>query len=114
MRRGLDVDAEVAALGDLTRDELVERWSKAYGVLPPKGVRQNLLVLAAAWYLQTRRLGGPSAETRRLLKVAVAKVAAEFEARSRRPASVGGGEGRAGQGSKLRLLRSLPTTTPLS
>jgi len=86
MRARMDVRAEVAALGDLTRDELVERWTKIYGVLPPKGVRQELMIRAVAWHLQAKRLGGYSAETRRLLRSAISKVESEMRSRTSRPA----------------------------
>ncbi|HTV69639.1 MAG TPA: DUF2924 domain-containing protein [Rhizobiaceae bacterium] len=84
MRDKPDVKAEVAALSDLSRDELVERWRKANGVLPPKGVRQDLLIRAAAWHLQAKRLGGYSAETRHLLRSAIARVESEMLTRDGR------------------------------
>jgi hypothetical protein len=87
MRAKHDIAAEVAALSDLSRDELIERWCKIYGVLPPKGVRQELLIRAVAWHLQAKRLGGYSAETRRLLRPAKAKVENEMLARDRGPIS---------------------------
>ncbi|MBE1707072.1 MULTISPECIES: DUF2924 domain-containing protein [Mesorhizobium] len=58
---------EVAALGDLSRDELAARWIKTYGCSPPSGVRRELLVRAAAWHLQAKTLGGLSPETKRRL-----------------------------------------------
>ena len=85
MRSKLDVGAEVAALHSLLREELVDRWSKIYGVLPPKGVRQELLIRAVAWHLQAKRLGGLSAESRRLLRSAMNRVEAEMLARDNRP-----------------------------
>lgn len=65
---------EVAALGDLSRDELAARWIKTYGCAPPSGVRRELLVRAAAWHLQAKRLGGLSTETKRRLAEAVRQV----------------------------------------
>ncbi|MER8743131.1 DUF2924 domain-containing protein [Mesorhizobium sp. M1004] len=65
---------EVAALGDLSRDELVARWIKIYGCPPPSGVRRDLLVRAAAWHLQAKRLGGLSPETKRRFAEAVRQV----------------------------------------
>lgn len=82
-----DIAAEVAALSNLSREELVERWRKIYGVPPPKGVRQELLIRAVAWHLQARRLGGLSAETRRLLRSAISRVENEMLARDKRPAT---------------------------
>lgn len=73
-----DIHAEVAALDRLPREELVDRWQKIYGTPPPKGVRQDLLVRAAAWHLQVKRLGGLPAETRRLLRSAIVRVESEM------------------------------------
>ncbi|MCB1465822.1 MAG: DUF2924 domain-containing protein [Rhizobiaceae bacterium] len=88
MRRSrLDLDAglsrEVAALGDLSRDELADLWEKVHGHPPPKGMRQELLVRSASWHLQARRLGGLRPQTRRLLKAAIAE--AEGTLIARRP-----------------------------
>ncbi|MBX3575447.1 MAG: DUF2924 domain-containing protein [Mesorhizobium sp.] len=85
MRGKLDIAAEVAALSDLSRDELVELWRKVYGVAPPKGIRQELMVRAVAWHLQAKRLGGLSGETRRLLRSAKNRVESEMLARDRPP-----------------------------
>ena len=81
MRSKPDIPAEVAALGDLPRKDLIERWRKIYGAEPPKGVHQDLLVRAVAWHLQAACLGGLSAETRRLLRSAISRVASERLAR---------------------------------
>jgi hypothetical protein len=71
MRGTLDIDAEVAALNDLSRDDLAHRWRKIYGCLPPKGARRDFLLRATAWHLQVKRLGNLSPEARRLLRVAM-------------------------------------------
>jgi hypothetical protein len=81
MRSKSDIGEEVADLGELPREELVERWRKIYGMFPPKGVRRDLLVRAAAWHLQAKRLGGLSVETRRLLRSATSRVESEMLAR---------------------------------
>ncbi len=52
------ITREVAALGDLPRDQLASLWIKAYGVAPPKGARRVLLERAAAWHIQAKILGG--------------------------------------------------------
>ncbi|MGB3502857.1 MAG: DUF2924 domain-containing protein [Mesorhizobium sp.] len=83
MRTKPDVQAEVAALTQLSRDQLIERWTKIYSLPPPKGIRQELMVRAVAWHLQARRLGGYSAETRRLLRSAIDKVERELIARNK-------------------------------
>ncbi len=75
MRAGkINLEAEVEALGKLSRDELVNRWENIYRCPPPSGVRRELLIRAAAWHLQAKRLGGHSAETRRLLRSAMDRV----------------------------------------
>jgi hypothetical protein len=75
MRSGRkNLEADVEALGSLSRDELVLRWHKIYRCPPPSGVRRELLIRAAAWHLQAKRLGGHSAETRRLLRSAMERV----------------------------------------
>lgn len=71
MRSTPDIDAEVAALNDLSRDDLAHRWRKVYGYPPPKGVRRDFLLRAAAWRIQAKRLGGLSSDTRRLLRTAM-------------------------------------------
>ena len=65
------IENEVAALGDLSRDELAARWIKAYGCPPPKGVKRGLLERAAAWHLQARHLGGLSPTARKAIRDAV-------------------------------------------
>ena len=66
-----DIEQKVAALGDLSRDQLVALWRKNFGVDAPRGVHKGLLIRAAAFQLQHKHFGGPSSETRRLLKVAI-------------------------------------------
>ena len=84
MRGKPDIAEEVAALSDLSREDLLQHWRKIYGVLPPKGVRQELLVRAATWHHQAKRLGGLSAEKRRLLRSAISRVESEMLARDKR------------------------------
>lgn len=88
MRVKQDITAEVAALSNLSREELLERWRNIYGMVPPKGVRQQLLIRALAWHLQAKRLGGLSAETRRLLRSAISRVEGQMLARDRRPSNL--------------------------
>ena len=59
---------EVTALEDLTRAQLVERWQKAHGCPPPKGIKRNLLLHSAAWHLQAKRLGGLKDDAKRTLR----------------------------------------------
>lgn len=78
VRKNGDITRKVAALGDLTRDELAERWAGIYGCPPPPGVRRELLQHAAAWHLQAKHHGGLSPATRKSLKKAMQRVAGEL------------------------------------
>ena len=78
MSNRISIDQEVAALGDLSREDLAERWTKAYDHPPPKGARRDFLLRAAAWHLQAGRLGGLSPDTRRMLRTATAQVKKQF------------------------------------
>jgi hypothetical protein len=70
MRADRKLDDEVAAIGDLSREELAARWAKAYGCPPPKGIKRGLLERSAAWHLQVRRLGGLSKMAKRAMRAA--------------------------------------------
>lgn len=83
MRTKVDVAAEVAAIASLSREELATHWERAYGWLPTSGIRTELLVRSAAWHTQAKRLGGFTAETRRLLRSAMAEVESKVIARGR-------------------------------
>ena len=98
MRAKLNIEAAVAALGGLSRDDLAERWCKAYGLPPPKGIRQDLLLRAAAWHLQVKHLGGYSAEMRRLLRSAMDQAEAKLLDRSRHQCSHASDQGNAEAG----------------
>lgn len=65
------IEEEVAAVGDLAREELAARWVKVYGCPPPKGVKRGLLERAAAWHLQARHFGGLSLTARKAIRDAV-------------------------------------------
>jgi hypothetical protein len=83
MKGDAKLEQEIVALGDLPREELVARWIKAHGCSPPSGVRRELLIHSAAWHLQTRCLGGFSAETRRRLRDAVRRLDEKISRKSR-------------------------------
>jgi hypothetical protein len=76
------MEKEVAALGDISREELAERWTKTYGHPPPKGARRDFLLRAAAWHKQASRLGGLTPDTRRLLRAATAQMKKQFAAQT--------------------------------
>jgi len=42
--------------------------------MPPKGIRQDLLIRSATWHAQAKRFGGLSPATRRALKAAITAV----------------------------------------
>lgn len=77
-----DISERVAALGDLSRPELINLWVKQYGVEPPQGMRQPMLLRAAARHIQEKQLGGLSPTAKRLLKIAVKRVSARELTRS--------------------------------
>ncbi|MFD1987439.1 DUF2924 domain-containing protein [Mesorhizobium newzealandense] len=77
---------EVVALGDLSRDQLAARWTRIYGCPPPSGVRREVLVRAAAWHLQAKRLGGLSTETKKRLAEAVRRCGINGAGTVRNPA----------------------------
>lgn len=68
------IDEEVAALGDLSREELAALWAGAYGCPPPKGVKRGLLERSAAWHLQAKHLGGLSPMARKVIRDAIRAV----------------------------------------
>ena len=68
MRADDKLEQEVAAICDLSREHLVERWEAAYGCPPPKGIKRGLLERAAAWHLQAKRLGGLSRSARQIIR----------------------------------------------
>ena len=53
-----ELSREVAALVDLTIEELKERWRSSYDSAPPGRCSNKLLVSAIAYRLQERALGG--------------------------------------------------------
>ena len=58
---------EIAALSDLPRSELADRWTAIYRTPPPPGARRVLLERAIAWHLQAEAGSGLSSEVRRRL-----------------------------------------------
>lgn len=74
------VAERVAALGDLSRLDLIELWVRRYGVQPPLGMRQPMLLRAAAAHIQEKQLGGLAPTGKRLLKSAVKRIAEQTRA----------------------------------
>ncbi|MBP0441281.1 DUF2924 domain-containing protein [Tianweitania sediminis] len=73
---------ELAALADEPRESLVAQWERAYSCTPPPGVRREMLLYAAAWHLQAKRLGGLSGATKRLLREEVERIKASTTQRA--------------------------------
>ena len=68
------LDRELEQLASMSREELVERWQAVYCCPPPAGARRELLVYAAGWHIQVKRLGGFPAEVRRMLRREVERI----------------------------------------
>jgi len=62
-----DLEAELAALPKLSRQQLKDRWRDLYRVAPPAAFTPDLLARGIAWRLQEQALGGLPDEVRRLL-----------------------------------------------
>jgi hypothetical protein len=71
MLADVQLEREIAALGDLCRGELAERWLAIYGTEPPKGARRPLLERAIAWHLQADAIGRLTPNAKRALDHAV-------------------------------------------
>ena len=66
------LDRDLAELADASREQLIERWSAAYGRPPPKGVSRRLLERATAYEMQVDVYGGLKPQIRRQLLSCVA------------------------------------------
>ena len=49
------LEEEIAALGDLSRAELIEHWKTHFRIDPPKGISQGLLIRAIAYDMQAKQ-----------------------------------------------------------
>jgi hypothetical protein len=52
----------------LSRDQLIDRWTKTYKRQPPKGISRTLLERSAAYQAQAKLYGGLNVTTRRALR----------------------------------------------
>ena len=69
-----DAAGEVAALADLSREELIARWAALHGKAPPRAITRDLLLRGLAYSLQERAHGGLGArEARDLMALAKGK-----------------------------------------
>jgi hypothetical protein len=64
------VERELAALAELDRTALLERWRMAFGRDAPPRLSRALMEKAIAYDVQVKAFGGLSAHTRRTLSVA--------------------------------------------
>ncbi len=60
---------ELTGIPGLPRKVLIERWEKAYGGPPPKGISRRLLEYNAAYHLQVKAYGGLKPNVRRKLRL---------------------------------------------
>jgi hypothetical protein len=65
-----DVERALAALAELDRTALLERWRTAFGRDAPPRLSRALMEKAIAYDVQVKAFGGLSARTRRTLKAA--------------------------------------------
>ena len=67
---GDDVERELAALAEMDRSALLQRWRRAFGREAPPRLSRTLMEKAIAYELQVKAFGGLSTRTRRALRVA--------------------------------------------
>lgn len=112
MRRlGVDIGDEIAALANLSREELAALWRRAHGSAVPKGIRHDVLIRSAAWQLQAKRFGGLSPNTRRALTAAIKGVERGLMARSSRSLKLAA-EDDLGRTDKPVVVQALRTLSP--
>jgi hypothetical protein len=63
------LETEIAALDELSRPALVDRWRKLCRADPPKGISQRLLIRGIAYEMQAKRYGGLKQATARRLRM---------------------------------------------
>ena len=61
------IAAELSAISQLTRGQLIEGWKTAHRRPPPKGISRRLLEYSAAYQLQVKTFGGLKPAVRRKL-----------------------------------------------
>ncbi len=80
------LENDLAALADLARAELVERWRIHYRTDPPKGISRPLLIRAIAYEMQAKRYGGlKPAIVRRLQMIANGSAGGDHGSRKASP-----------------------------
>lgn len=77
---------EIAALENMERAELLERWKALYGIPPFKGARQVTLIRAIVYKLQCKRHGElGKVLSRQLLKIATSELSTKMVDDTNRP-----------------------------
>lgn len=67
-RREIELDAKLAHLETVSRDDLIPHWVEAYGRQPPKGLSKRILLYAAAYHVQAQVYGGLGESIRKKLR----------------------------------------------
>ncbi len=67
------LEAKLAALETMPRQDLIPYWVEAYGRSPPKGLSRRILLCAAAYHLQAQVYGGLRESTKKKLRQIVAE-----------------------------------------
>lgn len=80
---------DLAAIQDLNRTELIERWTATYGRPPPKGLSRRLLEYSAAYHVQAQAYGGHSSTQRSKLRRAIGSSNGETSACKSKPLTSG-------------------------
>ncbi len=57
--KGIDIATDVAALDELSKDNLIQRFGQLYGRPPPRYTQRALLLRAVAHRIQENAQGGP-------------------------------------------------------
>ena len=65
--KGIDIATDVAALDELSKDNLIQRFGQLYGRPPPRYTQRALLVRTVAHRIQENAQGGPDPALRRRL-----------------------------------------------
>lgn len=73
---GPALNAKLENLLNLTRAELIELWTRLYGIAPPSKTSTQLMIRAIAYRLQEREFGELKPATRRFLEKVADDIAA--------------------------------------
>jgi len=79
LRSNAELATELAALSNLDRRELIEKWQSLYTTEPPVGISNKFLLHAIAYRIQEQASGGLQSTTRRFLEKAAQDDASKQE-----------------------------------